>query len=75
METHKCNAIGCESLIEKHCFMCRQHFKKVPYAMRNPVMRVFKEGGYNDKNKDDQYLRIAGKAISIVQLKEMGKIK
>ncbi|WP_197502693.1 MULTISPECIES: hypothetical protein [unclassified Mycobacterium] len=67
---HVCHARGCTTEIEPRLFMCPDHWKQVPPALRESINSTYRPGQEVDKQPSSQYLALASAAIDAVAHKE-----
>ena len=56
---HKCHWPGCDKDCTPAQWGCRQHWFKLPMALRNKVWRAYRPGQEDDKLPSREYLTVA----------------
>lgn len=67
---HTCHAMGCDKVIPRRLLMCPQHWRKVPYLLRNKVWDAYVSGQEVRGDPSPEYLETAREAIDAVARKE-----
>lgn len=67
---HVCHARGCTTEIEPRLFMCPDHWKQVPPALRESITSAYRPGQQVDEQPSSQYVALACAAIDAVAHKE-----
>lgn len=72
-ENHTCHAEGCDTHVPPRMFMCRAHWRKVPYGLRVAIWAEYRPGQERLDGSaipSDAYLDVAREAIEAVATKE-----
>lgn len=68
---HTCHAKGCGLSVPPAFFMCRKHWRMVPYDMQQDVWAEYNAGQEEgDAEVSEQYLKVTDVAIEHVAKKE-----
>jgi hypothetical protein len=67
---HYCHAKECFTEVPPRMFMCRDHWKMVPKALRDEIWANYQPGQEITKEPSMDYIVVASRAIAAVAVKE-----
>lgn len=60
---HECHAVGCDRPVDPRYLMCPQCWRRVPYSLKQEVLRCYRAGQEVRKDPTPEYLEAARAAI------------
>lgn len=64
---HRCHATGCDRPVDPRYLMCAQCWRRVPYSLKQQVLRCYRQGQEIRKDPTPEYLMAARAAIGSLE--------
>ena len=70
--THTCHAVGCQTRVPPHLFMCLPHWNVLPQQHKDSIRKTYRRGQEKDKRPSAEYFEAARAAIKWLYRFERG---
>lgn len=67
---HHCHATGCKKPVPPEMFMCKSHWRSLPWTLKKRIWGSYRIGQCDDWNPSKEYCKVAKESVIFLAQKD-----